>query len=182
MSALHTSPVDFGTLSEPTTLTLQRRLPGPIERVWSYIMDSDLRSQWLAAGALRPQAGASFELVWRNDTLSASADERPADFPEESRATCTVTEVEPLRRLTFEWPGAGVVTFTLDPVGDEVLFTVTHRDLTDRRMRVMVGAGWHMHCDILTDRLSGSKPASFWSGWLRLRDEYERRMADAATV
>ncbi len=26
----------YGALSEPATLTIQRMLPGPIERVWSY--------------------------------------------------------------------------------------------------------------------------------------------------
>jgi len=29
----------YGVLSEPATLRIQRRLPGPIERVWAYITD-----------------------------------------------------------------------------------------------------------------------------------------------
>jgi uncharacterized protein YndB with AHSA1/START domain len=33
----------YGELIEPTTLKLQRRLPGPIERVWAYVTESDLR-------------------------------------------------------------------------------------------------------------------------------------------
>jgi uncharacterized protein YndB with AHSA1/START domain len=44
---------------------MQRRLPGPIERVWAYLFDSDLRRLWLASGAMTLQPGASFELVWR---------------------------------------------------------------------------------------------------------------------
>lgn len=177
MSTIHTDPSAFGALTDPTTLTLQRKLPGPVERVWSYIIDSELRRQWLAAGTLNPQPGASFELVWRNDELSTSASERPAGFPEESRATCTVTEVEPTRRLTFHWPGLGIVTFRLDPTGDDVLLTVTHSQLPDARTTVLVGAGWHMHCDILAARMAGVKPGSFWSGWSHLRDEYERRLS-----
>ena len=39
----------YGALSEPATLTIQRMLPGPIERVWSYLTESDLRRKWLAA-------------------------------------------------------------------------------------------------------------------------------------
>ena len=81
----------FGVLTSPSTLTLKRTLPGPIERVWAHITDSELRSQWLAAGVLNPQPGASFELVWRNDALSAAPSERPAGFAEESRAMCRVT-------------------------------------------------------------------------------------------
>lgn len=180
MSAIEIDRSSFGVLTAPATLTLQRTLPGPIERVWGFIVDSDLRQQWLAAGELTPEPGAAFELVWRNDALSASPDERPPGFPEESRATCRVTEVEPLRKLGFHWPGVGDVTFELRPVGDQgerVLLTVTHRQLPDRQMTVMVGAGWHMHCDILVARVAGVRPASFWRGWVRLRDEYERALA-----
>ena len=177
MSTLTLDPSPYGVLTDPTTLRLQRTVPGPIERVWSYLTDSDLRQQWLAAGPMKLEPGASFELVWRNDDLSSAPGERPAGFAEESRATCQVTDVEPLRRLGFRWPGVGDVTFELEPAGDEVVLTVTHRQLPDRSLTVMVGAGWHMHTDILAARLAGVKPASFWSGWLRLRDAYERRFA-----
>ena len=49
---------------------IQRILPGPIERVWAYLTDSDLRRRWLAAGPMEMKVGAPFELVWRNDELS----------------------------------------------------------------------------------------------------------------
>jgi hypothetical protein len=58
-----------------------------------------------------------------------------------------------------------------------VMLTVTHRRLADRAMLLRVGPGWHMHLDILTATVLGMKPASFWSGWLRLRSEYESRFA-----
>ena len=35
-----------GRLVEPTTLEIQRLLPGPIERVWAYLTDDALRRQW----------------------------------------------------------------------------------------------------------------------------------------
>jgi uncharacterized protein YndB with AHSA1/START domain len=167
----------FGVLTAPATLTLRRRLPGPIERVWAYLTDTELRRQWLASGGMALQPGASFEFVWRNDELSASSVERPEGFSEESRATCQITEVEPLRKLRFTWPGVGDVTFQLDWVGEDVMLTITHRRLPDGAMTLLVGAGWHMHLDILAARVNGNKPASFWSGWLRLRSEYESRFA-----
>ena len=40
----------YGVLTEPATLTIQRFLPGPVERVWAYLTESDLRRKWLAAG------------------------------------------------------------------------------------------------------------------------------------
>jgi uncharacterized protein YndB with AHSA1/START domain len=176
MTPVQSDSSAFGELVNPSTLTIQRILPGPIERVWSYLVDSELRQQWLAAGRLTPEAGTTFELVWRNDELSASAIERPEGFPQESRATCKVMEAQPPRKLRFLWPDVGDVTFELEPVGDQVELTVTHRQLTNRNLSVLVGAGWHMHCDILVARVAGVKAPSFWKGWVRLRDEYERRI------
>lgn len=177
MSTATLQAPSFGVLTTPSTLTLQRRLPGPIERVWAYLTDSELRQQWLAAGVMSLQSGASFELVWKNDDLSASAAERPEGFPEVSRATCQITEVEPLRKLRFLWPGAGDVSFQIAPEGEDVILTVTHRQLPNRTMTVMIGAGWHMHLDILAARATGSSAPSFWNGWLQLRSDYERRVA-----
>lgn len=171
-----TDEPSFGVLASPSTLVLKRTLPGPVERVWSYLIDSDLRQQWLAAGPLNPQPGASFELVWRNDELSEPGDERPEGFGAEHRATCRVTEVETLRKLGYHWPGVGDVTFELEPVGSEVVLTVTHRHLANRHSTLMVGAGWHTHCDILVARMNRQKPGSYWTDWVRLRDEYDRRI------
>ena len=49
----HSTIDAYGTLIEPTTLKIQRLLPGPIERCWAYLTESDMRRQWLAAGQLR---------------------------------------------------------------------------------------------------------------------------------
>ena len=40
---MKTPPDAYGTLIEPTTLKIQRLLPGPIERIWAYLTDSELR-------------------------------------------------------------------------------------------------------------------------------------------
>ena len=48
MKELPTSDA-YGVLTEPATLKIQRLLPGPIERVWAYLTESELRRQWLAA-------------------------------------------------------------------------------------------------------------------------------------
>jgi uncharacterized protein YndB with AHSA1/START domain len=162
-----------GTLAEGGTLRMQRRLPGPIERVWSYLADSDLRQQWLASGAMTLQAGTSFELVWRNDELSASPAERPDGFSAESRAVCRFEEVEPPRRMRYVWPDVGEVTFELEPMGDEVLLTLTHRRLSGERLILNVCAGWHAHLALLVARAEGRNPPSLWSTWRRLRQEYE---------
>lgn len=60
----------YGRLTEPATLTIERLLPGPASRIWAYLTDADMRRKWLADGEMEQKAGASFELVWRNDELS----------------------------------------------------------------------------------------------------------------
>ena len=162
-----------GTLAEGGMLRMQRRLPGPIERVWSYLADGDLRRQWLASGTMDLQPGASFELVWRNDDLSDSSDERPEGFSAESRATCRFIEVVPPHRMRYLWPGVGEVSFELETEGREVLLTLTHRQLSGERLILNVCAGWHAHLAVLVARMEGTPPPSLWRTWKRLRAEYE---------
>lgn len=166
----------YATLDAPDTVRLERVLPGPIERLWRHLTDSDLRRQWLAAGDMQPQAGSPFELVWRNDELTDPPGTRPDGFGDEHRMQSTITVFEPPRRLSFTWSGSGEVSFELEPRGDAVLLTVIHRHLRDRSTMLMVGAGWHMHLDLLVARVSGAATEPFWDGWVRLRGEYDRRL------
>lgn len=167
----------LGVFSEPATLTIQRRLPGPIERVWSYLTDSDLRRRWLAAGTMTLQPGAPFELVWRNEELSDTPSRRPEGFSAEQRMTCRITAAEPPHRLAFDWPGVGEVSIRLQAQGDAVLLTLVHARLPDHGTSVMVGAGWHAHLDLLVACVEGTARLPFWEAWTRLRGEYERLAA-----
>src|ERR1700722_3049992 len=166
----------YGVMTEPATLKIQRMLPGPIERVWAYLTESDLRRQWLAAGQMKLKVGAPFELVWRNDELTKPPGQRPPGFADERRMQSRITELDPPRKIAFAWDGSGDVSFELEPVGNEVLLTVVHRRLPDRGMKLGVGAGWHMHLDILVARATGQQTEPFWDGWSRLRKEYEGRI------
>jgi uncharacterized protein YndB with AHSA1/START domain len=166
----------YGRLTGPMTLTIQRILPGPIERIWAYLTESDLRKKWLAAGVMGLKPGTSFEFVWRNAELNDPPAQRPEGHSEEHRLTCEITECEPPHRLAITWGRSDGVTFELEPKGAKVLLTVTHRRLPDRETMLMVGAGWHAHLDVLVARANGEEPAPFWDSWLRLREEYARRL------
>jgi uncharacterized protein YndB with AHSA1/START domain len=167
----------YGVQTEPATVRIQRLLPGPIERVWAYLTESDLRRQWLAAGPMDLKVGGEVELVWRNDELTRDHEQRPPGMEAEHRLKSHITRVEAPRLLAFDW-GGGDVTFELERKGGEVLLTVTHRRLTERDSLLNVSAGWHAHLDILADRVAGRDPAGpFWSAWSRLRTEYAERLA-----
>lgn len=170
-------PDRYGQLTGPMTLTIQRVLPGPVERIWAYLTESELRRKWLAAGEMGMKPGTSFEFVWRNEELNDPPSRRPEGHPEEHRLICEITECEPPRRLSITWGRSDGVTFELEPRGPKVLLTVTHRRLPDRETMLMVGAGWHAHLDVLVAIANGEEPAHFWESWLRLREDYARRLA-----
>lgn len=90
---------DYGVLTEPATLTMTRLLPGPIERVWAYLTESDLRRQWLASGQMEMREGAQFELVWRNSELTDPPGAKPDGFGDEHRLDSEITELDPPQRL-----------------------------------------------------------------------------------
>jgi uncharacterized protein YndB with AHSA1/START domain len=168
-------PDGYGQLDGPETLTIQRLLPGPIERVWAYLTESDLRRLWLASGDMVLEAGAPFRLVWRNDELTDPPGARPGEFGEELSMESRIIACSPPHELAFTW-GDGDVTMTLAAQGGKVLLTVVHRRIAARPSRLMIGAGWHAHLDILGARLAGvTPPAPYWDSWTRLRGEYDRR-------
>jgi uncharacterized protein YndB with AHSA1/START domain len=166
----------YGVLIEPATLKIQRLLPAPIERVWAYLTEPELRRQWFAAGEMELKVGAPVELVWRNDELTNPPGKRPVGFSSEHRMQSHITELDPPRRLAIAWGDTGGVTFELEAAGDAVLLTVIHRRLPERATMLMVGPGWHIHLDVLVARMTGKEPEPYWDGWVRLREEYDRRL------
>jgi uncharacterized protein YndB with AHSA1/START domain len=168
----------YGELTGPATLQIQRLLPGPIERCWAYLTESDLRRQWLAAGEMEMKLGAPVEFVWRNDELSNPPAAGQPHGPEDHRMESRITELDPPRKLGISWGSTGGVTFELEPKGDEVLLTVIHSRVTDRSTLLNVSAGWHAHLDVLVARISGEKPAPFRANWSLLKEEYAERLPE----
>lgn len=170
------APDAYGQLIEPTTLLIQRLLPGPIETVWAFLTEGDLRRRWLASGDMELRIGAPFTLTWQNDRLTNPPGARPEGFGEEHSMESRITVCHPPHELAFAW-GGGDVSIKLEEKGAKVLLTLTHRRIVERSSRVMIGAGWHAHLDILASRVSGKEPAApFWDGWGRLRQEYDERL------
>lgn len=166
-----------GTITEPATLTIQRLLPGPVERVWSYLTDSDLRRKWLASGIMQMKQGSEFELTWRNDELTDPPGNKPDGFGKEHSMRCEITAIDPPRKLAFTWGRSGGVSIELEPKGERVLLTLVHRRLPDHESLLNVSGGWHAHLDVLAARLENRQPAPFWDEWIMRKKEYEARIA-----
>src|SRR2546421_5225835 len=119
------------TLIEPGTLKLERLLPGPLERVWAYLTESDKRAKWLAAGEFDLRVGGRIQLEFDHSRLS-SEKESPAKYKERQRHTFqgVITRLEPPRLLAHTWPWNGSdteVTYELGERGKQVLLTIVHR-------------------------------------------------------
>ena len=175
---------EYGVVTEARTVRFERLLPGPIERVWSYLTDSEKRGAWLASGAMELRVGGRVEHVFRNSDLTENDDPPPpkyAQYAEESRMVGRVTACEPPRLLAYTWPEPSSedseVSFELSTRGDQVLLVLTHRRLGSRGDMIAVAGGWHTHLGILADRLAGRQPPGFWATHTRLEAEYDRRLA-----
>ncbi len=81
---------DYGMIIETGTLRIQRLLPGPIERVWAYLTESDKRATWLAAGDMKLENGAQVELVFRNSDLTGEHEPAPAKY---KNLGCSVSNI-----------------------------------------------------------------------------------------
>jgi uncharacterized protein YndB with AHSA1/START domain len=92
------------TSTEARSVTMQRDLPYPPERIWRALTQPQLIEEWLMKNDFQPQVGHAFEL--RGDWGSVA---------------CKVLEIEPERKLAYSWDAEGlesVVTWTLTPSGE----------------------------------------------------------------
>jgi len=183
---------DYAVVLAPGAVRLERTLPGPIERVWAYLTESDKRKQWLGSGEMELAVGGAVEHVFRNSELTRDDAPPPAKHAAhavESRMHGRITACEPPRILAYTWgevegehaDAGSEVRFELTPVGTNVRLVVTHRRLASRDGMVGVSSGWHSHLTVLAARLAGRTPPGFWATYSRLEDEYEQRIPAAAT-
>ena len=54
---------DCGTLLDAHTIRFERDLPSPIERVWSYLAESELKATWVGPGAIPPEIGGELTMT-----------------------------------------------------------------------------------------------------------------------
>lgn len=175
-------PDGQGISREPGCVRIERLLPGPAERLWAYLVDSEKRRLWLAAGEMEPRVGGGVTHLFRHPELSDEATpEAQSGFDDSPPMHGRVTQWDPPRLLAYTWPGddgSSEVTFELFPEGRDVLLVLTHRRLAAAATMVSVASGWDAHLGILIDRLKGQPPRGFWSNHFRLTQIYARRFSE----
>lgn len=172
---------ELGVLTGPRSVRFERLLPGPIERVWAYLTESEKREKWFCAGVTELRVGGRVEMKFDHRKLTPYDEEIPEKYKEvcegvvESRGEVTACDPPRLLRYTWTEPGGpSEVTFELTPRGDDVLLVLTHVRLHSREDLLGVCGGWHSHLDILEDQLRGRTLGRFWDNHMALEAEYDK--------
>ncbi|HEX4272225.1 MAG TPA: SRPBCC family protein [Rhizomicrobium sp.] len=177
---------DFAEKLDAHTIRFVRILPGPIERVWEYLWDSEKRGLWFASGAMPSTVGESFSMRFKHSELSPHSATPPEKMAEMDRtghtSSNTLLVYEPPHRLVFTFGGEknfySEVEFRLDPEDSgKVRFTLIHSKIPDRQYMMNVSGGWHTHLAVLEERAHGRTPPAFWDVWRRYDGVYDKRYA-----
>jgi uncharacterized protein YndB with AHSA1/START domain len=171
---------DRGTIANGDTVRFERLLPGPIERVWSYLTEGSLLTTWLAEdGAIPPRPGEKFVLKM------GGGDDMPEREGYEAAMYGTVLRYDPPHVLEYTWGIKGpdgsildsTLRFELESRGDRVALVLTHRPvLAGFEARTL--AGWHSLLDALRGRLEGIEPPDGAAAMRARLPEYEAYAAD----
>lgn len=163
-------------LTDETTLEIVRVLPGPIDRVWAFLTESDKRAKWLCGGEVELHEGGKIEMAFDHRRISKSPP--PEKYKDQVQVSfeCEVLVADPPNKLAFSWPDADgpdtEVTISLEPVGELVRLHPIHKKMSSGDHRVGAAAGWHGHLDILQSVLSGEPAPDFWPLHTSLEAKY----------
>jgi uncharacterized protein YndB with AHSA1/START domain len=132
-------------------LTFERRLPYPVEAVWSAITDPAHRNRWMGETTIEGREGGTIEMMPNGPPLP----------PEQKKMTGRIRVWDPPHVFEHEWnqqllkdPEAGVVRYELSADGDGTLLRFTHRGLGVRNATGFL-PGTHAFLDRLEAYLAG---------------------------
>lgn len=179
---------DYGELLDENTVRFERLLPGPIERVWRYLTESELRAQWLCSGDVDADVGGVVEMHFHNLSLSGEGDiprpEKYRDQPEKISFLGRVTRFEPPHILEHTWEfgeESSEVCYELSAQGKQVKLVLIHRKLESAATVRDVSGGWHTHLNVFHDVLEGKPRRPFYMMQSRYESEYAERLGDSLT-
>jgi uncharacterized protein YndB with AHSA1/START domain len=148
------------------TIRLERTFDAPVDTVWRYLTEGELRGQWFAGGGDARGVG-DLDLVFDHDLLSTD------DVPYPEALECKkgsvnhekVIRFEPQRVLayTFGEGRNGVATFELFPEGDRTRLVLTHSGIQSPTGHEDFGGGWNSHLIVLQEKLAGRGVPNFWA-------------------
>jgi uncharacterized protein YndB with AHSA1/START domain len=143
---------DKGEMSTLACVTFTRTLPGPVEKVWSFLTDPRNLPAWFGENSsIEPKQSGAVKLMG-------------------GHIRGVVTQWQPPKKLVYTWnvfspdDGPDAVsafpesypTFELASQGDDVVLTFTHFPILER-FAPQNAMGWHTMLDILDATLRTGK-------------------------
>jgi len=160
-------------------IRLERLLAAPIETVWRYLTEADLRQQWFMGGTDATDAG-EFELLVDHDKLSTDRVPYPESYECFKGAVWSekVLRFDPphLLETTFQGGKNGIVTYELRAEGDRTRLILTHSKIETPSGFQDFGGGWNSHLAVLEEKLAGRTVRNFWELHARSREEVARAL------
>ena len=164
----------------PDAIRLERLLDAPVETVWRYLTEADLRAQWFMGGTDATPNG-EFDLVVNHDRLSEEEVPYPDGYAQFKGAVWSekVVRFDPPRLLetTFQGGKNGHVTYELFAEGERTRLVVTHSGITSGTGAQDFGSGWNSHMIVLQEKLAGRGVANFWALHATSRDAVAEALA-----
>ncbi len=160
------------------TLRIARRLPGPIERAWAYVVESEKRALWFAGGEWDLRVGGQALVVFDHTRVSDEPVPEAWQPMEGVASAGTITRIDPPRLVAYRFAMGDTefeVTFELTAEGADVILVITQAPVADSQGQAAFASGWHAYLDVLEDRLRGVEPRAFWTNFDRLQAEYAGR-------
>jgi uncharacterized protein YndB with AHSA1/START domain len=167
-----------GKFVTPAEVRIIRILPGPIERVWDYLVDPEKRSRWFAGGPMEPKKGGKVELFFRHKNIAP--DETPPEHMKHVqdpgfKMPATILRWEPPHVLSYTFDEDSDVTFELTVQGKNVQLVLTHRARGEDLPSITgYAGGWHMHLAHLIALLEGTPRPPLWPMHAKLKAEYQK--------
>ena len=151
-----------------TELRFERTLPAPIDTVWKYLTDPEMRARWFMGGAIDARVGGKIEFVFNHDRLSDGDVPMPERFAanQGKRWTEDIVRIEAPHVLAYTF-GVGsdtLATFELTDLGDGTTrLTLVHSGIKSAEQAANFGGGWTSHLAVLEAKLGGGGVADFWA-------------------
>ncbi|HZA12824.1 SRPBCC family protein [Mycobacterium sp.] len=155
-------------------LNFERRLPYPIEAVWSAITEPGERRQWMGETTIDGREGGVIDMVPSG----------PPFPPEHKRMTGRILVWDPPHVLEHEWKQSivedSVVRYELSSDGDETLLRFSHRGLSVRNATGFL-PGTHAFLDRLEAHLGGERLPNWSARYQEVAQSMRLEMNQHAT-
>jgi len=129
--------------TETRTVTIERDMPHPLDKVWRALTEGSLLEQWLMRNDFKPVVDHTFKFT--------------ADW---GSVDCRVITVDPKTTLAYSWEAFGmatVVTFTLTPTGNGTSLRMEQSGFPMENDQAYKGAqyGWQKFLGAMEEVVAG---------------------------